>query len=158
MITLKILLLTLFLAGCTIASKDPSSTVEIQLNKNSDGIFIADYSDFGPPQLTKELLGDKWWQWDDPENYKPVAYDVKVVVYRNIDIEAVKQAFPVVPNLKQDYRYIKYKDAAEYFSNKLSEFEKEMRTYDNPSDLGSMCVFPLELYKTALAMEKKLLK
>lgn len=155
---IKILLLALLLPACTTVSKHPPGTDSNTINKESEGIFIADYGDFGPPQLASKLIGNKWWQWDDPENRKSVTYDVKVVVYRNIDLEKVKNAFPVIPKIKQDYRYVAYEDASKYFAERILEFEKEIQTYDNPSDLGMMCVFPLGLYKTSLAMEKTLRK
>lgn len=127
------------------------------LNDRSEGVFIAKYGDFGPPQLAGQLLGDKWWQWNDPENHKPVTYDVKVVVYRGVSLADVERAFPVNPALKQDYRYVEYTKADLYFTKVITDFELEIGGYDTPEDVGMMCIYPLALYKTALAMHKKLL-
>lgn len=143
----------LCVSGCSVIPTKNST-----LNETSPEIFLADYGDFGPPQLSRNLLGNKWWQWDDPDNHKPVRYNVKIVVYRGVDIERVKAAFPVVPNLKQDYRYVEYGAASNYFTEVLAYFEKEAKGHEDPSDLGMMCIFPLSIYKTALSMEKKLSK
>ncbi len=159
MAVIKILCFSLLISAC--ADKNLLSLDRInaqQLNAYSEGIFVAKYGDFGPPQLASKLLGNKWWQWDDPDNYKPVTYDVNVVVYRNHNLETIKQAFPVIPGKKQDYRYVEYEKASEYFAANIREFEQEMLSYDNPEDLGMMCIYPLNLYKTALAMEIKILK
>jgi len=32
------------------------------LESGSQGIFIANFGDFGLPQLLRELIGNKWWQ------------------------------------------------------------------------------------------------
>jgi hypothetical protein len=147
------ILFSLNLSACTTINKDlPAGNLDI----NSEHIFVTDYADFGPPQLSDNLLGEKHWQWDDPENHKPVTYKIKVVVYRDVDIQSVKKSFPVIPEIKQDYRYVQYKDAQNYFDNELNKFQQEMTTYDSPCDVGTMYIYPLTLYKTALAMERKL--
>lgn len=141
---------------CSCANINQSQNNDSTLTSQSEGIFIASYGDFGPPQLSNKLIGNKWWQWNDPENHKPVKYDVKVVVYRNTALESVRLSFPIVPEKKQDYRYVTYDDARKYFNETISELKKEMAEYDDPEGLAMMSAFPLRLYKTALAMERKL--
>src|SRR2546427_10691368 len=58
--------------------------------------FVMRYSDFGPPSSSYELLGAEWYQWnsqgpDDPNGRD----DVKVVIYRNIDLPTVKRTYPI---------------------------------------------------------------
>jgi hypothetical protein len=69
------ILFSLHLSACaTIDRGLPAGNLDI----NSEHIFIADYADFGPPQLSDKLLGEKHWQWDDPENHKPVSYKLNL--------------------------------------------------------------------------------
>lgn len=143
-----------FLCSCT--NIDNGQNINSTLTPQSEGIFIASYGDFGPPQLSNKLIGNKWWQWDDPENHKPVKYDVKVVVYRYKTLESVQLSFPIIPEKKQDYRYLAYEDARRYFDETISKLNKEMAEDDDPENFAMMSTFPLRLYKTALAMERKL--
>jgi len=151
-----LLLLIFSVTSCAGVSSKPDEKSIQSLNPESKGIFITPYGDFGPPQLSSYLLGNKWWQWDDPDNHKPVRYDVKVLVYRGLPLDDVKNAFPVVPEKKQDYRYVTYKDARTYIDATLLQFEKDMGDAQNPEEVAIMSIFPLRLYKTALAMERKL--
>ena len=156
-VTLLLLILCLsFLTSCVNTGQNYDKG--ITLTANSEGVFVAQYGDFGPPQLSNKLIGNKWWQWDDPENHQPVTYNVKVVVYRDISLKTVKHAFPVIPEEKQDYRYVSYEEASEYFDQTIAELEKEMIGYDEPESIAMMSAFPLRLYKTALAIERKLRK
>lgn len=127
-----------------------------QLTENTAGIFVAPYNSFGPPQLSSPLIGNKWWQWDDPDNYKPVKYNVQVVVYRDIVLDRVKLSFPVIPEEKQDYRYVEYEKASVYFEETIAQLEEELKSYDEPVEYAAFARFPLALYRTALELEKKL--
>ena len=150
--------LTVFISLLLLCSCSNAKNREEPLNVNSPGVIVLKYGDFGPPQLSQKLLGNKWWQWDDPENHKPVKYDVKVVVYRGVDLDLVKKTFPIVPEKKQDYRYVNYQDASDYFTKTIAELEDELYSYSDPEGVGEFCIYPMKLYKTALAMEKKLRK
>ncbi len=77
--------------------------------------LVLDYQDFGPQVAAHEVIGMAWWQWDahgDPDPDSPD--DVKIVVYRGISAEQVQEAFPVVEERQQDYRYLSYADAIAY--------------------------------------------
>jgi len=50
-----------------------------------------------------------------------VRYDVKVVVYRDISLDAVKLAFPVVSAEKKDSRYVSYSAARDYFHSVITQ-------------------------------------
>jgi hypothetical protein len=89
---------------------------------------VFNYSDFGPEIVLYELMGYEWYQWnsqgpDDPEQTD----DVKVVVYRNIPLEKVKEMYPVIKD-KQDYRYLDYSQALEH----LKKFEQDPFWNDYP--------------------------
>ena len=122
----------------------------------SEGIFVTSYNSFGPPQLSTKLIGNKWWQWDDPDNHKPVKYNVRVVVYRGISLNKVKESFPVIPEKKQDYRYIEYEAASMYFEKTITQLERDLNASEDLEEYAALARFPLSLYKTALEMEKKL--
>src|SRR5262245_18360483 len=73
-------------------------SVSLHRNRsNFPNSFVMKYSDFGPPSSSYDLLGEEWYQWnsqglDDPG----VQDDVKVVIYRNIDLATVKKTYPVL--------------------------------------------------------------
>lgn len=152
-IKILFIFLSMILFSCSTISKKNNNKV---IDENSEKIFITSYNSFGPPQLSSHLIGNKWWQWDDPENHQPVTYNVKVVVYKDVSLDAVKKAFPVIAKIKQDYRYVSYLEARNYFDKQFKFFEQEMREYSTPEQIGEVCSFPLALYQTALAMERKL--
>lgn len=139
------------LAACA-NTKEQDTTKEV--TANSPTIFVAKYKDFGPPQLSSPLLGNQWWQWPDPENHKPVTYDVKVVVYRDVSLDVVKASFPVIPEKKQDYRYVAYEDAVTYFDNTIEQLLLEMKDSGDAESVAMLSSFPLRLYETVLRMEK----
>ena len=155
-ITMKFtaLLLALSLSACAAVNNRNNTS---QLSADSQGIFVTNYRDFGPPQLASKLIGNKWWQWPDPDNHKPVSYDVKVVVYRDIPLAQVKASFPVTPSKKQDYRYVAYEDAVEYFDTTIARLLDDMRSEGNDlEEIVMISTFPLSLYQTVVRMERKL--
>jgi len=58
--------------------------------------IILNFSDFGPLTLSRDLLGNDWWQWQSHGNSKPRVYNIKVVVYKDISSGKIKQLFPVI--------------------------------------------------------------
>lgn len=68
-----------------------------------------------------ELIGKEWWQWEPHGSSQPREYDVKVVVYRGINLTNVKKRYPVIPSKEQDYRYVKYDKAMRYLDEQLQE-------------------------------------
>ncbi|MDN3639185.1 hypothetical protein QWY82_10220 [Simiduia curdlanivorans] len=87
----------------------------------TENIAILNYQDFGPQVIASEILGTEWWQWQAHGESRPRAYDIKVVVYRAISLEDVKQQYPVKPELKQDYRYVEYQAAMTYLDDRIGE-------------------------------------
>jgi hypothetical protein len=83
------------------------------------------YSDFGPPSSSYELLGAEWYQWnsqgpDDPNG----ADDVKIVIYRNVDLPTVKKTYPVFKG-KSDYRYVEYSEAMDFLEKRIEELKTD---------------------------------
>jgi hypothetical protein len=85
--------------------------------------MILRYDAFGPQAFAHELLGMEWYQWNTSGSPNPRQIDpIKVVVYRDINLEEVKQLYPVVKELEQDYRYLSDRGALEYLERKIADF------------------------------------
>ena len=87
--------------------------------------FVMKYSDFGPPSSSYKLLGSEWYQWnsqgpDDPNGRD----DVRVVIYRNVDLATVKKTYPVRGG-KSDYRYIEYSEAMAFLKERIEELRAD---------------------------------
>jgi hypothetical protein len=81
------------------------------------------YSDFGPPSNSYELLGSEWYQWNSQGSDNPDGRDdVKVVIYRNIDLATVKKTYPVFAG-KSDYRYLEYSVAMAFLAKRIEELK-----------------------------------
>lgn len=82
---------------------------------------VFDYADFGPQAMAYKVIGPKNHQWDPQVPIPFGAEGVRVVVYRNIDLEIVKQHFPVDPQRHQDYRYLTYGEAMDYLDARIRQ-------------------------------------
>jgi hypothetical protein len=58
-------------------------------------------------------IGNAWNQWKDEGHELPDDVDIKVVVYRGIELEKVRKQFPVLRG-KSDYRYLDYARAIQF--------------------------------------------
>jgi len=101
------ILIALFVTSCAVA--DTKQTL------------VLDYGNFGPQAAAWELLGMEWWQWQSHGDSRPRKYDVKVVVYRDIALEAVQKKYPVSEPQQKDYRYVRYSEALKYLDQKIEE-------------------------------------
>ena len=91
----------------------------------SESITILNYYDFGPQAMSYELIGYEWWQWEPYVDHRPdTRYNVKVIVYRNISLEKIKELYPVIKHIHQDYRYLKYDKAVKYLEDKIEEIKE----------------------------------
>jgi|SRR5215813_8187187 len=91
--------------------------------------FVMKYSDFGPPSSSYELLGSEWSQWNSQGSDDPNARDdVKVVIYRNIDLTTVKKTYPIFAG-KSDYRYIEYREAMDFLEKRIEELKANQDRY-----------------------------
>lgn len=102
-----LLLLCLLLAGC--ASRISRTTL------------VLDYADFGPQPMAYKILGPKNYQWE-PQTPIPFGDEpVRVVVFRNIDLDKVKLHYPVARERNQDYRYLPHAEAMDYLEQKIRQ-------------------------------------
>lgn len=91
--------------------------------KEAPNTVVLKYSDFGPQSVSWETIGMGWWQWDDCGDPNPnYSYDIRVVVYRGIPLEDVKQLYPVRKEKNQDYRYLEYQKAVEYLNKGIQKY------------------------------------
>jgi hypothetical protein len=106
--------------------------------------FVMRYSDFGPPSSSYELLGSEWYQWnsqgpDDPNGRD----DVKIVIYRNVDLATVKRTYPVLKG-KADYRYIEYSEAMGFLEKKIEELKSDQDREPEYSKLKEALILEYE--------------
>lgn len=84
--------------------------------------MVLDYKEFGPQVIAHEIIGNEWWQWDAHGAPDPTkTYDIKVVVYRNIDLSSVKIQFPVDAAKQKDYRYLEHSQSISYLNKHINE-------------------------------------
>lgn len=149
-----LLFLNFFLTGCF-------ATTDVQ-DELYPRFVILSYKDFGPQP--ESLLGVYHWQWPDAENRprRPIEYDIKVVVYRDISLEEIEKKFPVIPEKKQDYRYIEYEAAALFLDKRIYDMyaylEMPSRIEESEADQMYNTLFfhtlIIDLYKTSLKIER----
>jgi hypothetical protein len=88
-------------------------------------ILLLGYADFGVQSMAYELVGFQWYQWDSHGDLHPgTKYDIKVIVYKDIDLEEVQKLYPVDKDKKQDYRYVAYDKALEYLDQQMQQIEE----------------------------------
>ena len=84
-------------------------------------MVVLSYHELGPQAAVHDLIGYEWYQWDNHGDSDPnKEYDIKVVIYRNIPLEKVKEMYPVIVG-KQDYRYLDYETAINYLNKNERE-------------------------------------
>ncbi len=108
-------------------SKSPVDFIkEVYFRKN---ICVLDYKNFGVQAMAHELLGFQWYQWNSHGDSDPNAtYDINIVVYKNIPPEKVKEFYPVIRELEQDFRYIEYSRARQYFDRQIQQINELRQT------------------------------
>jgi hypothetical protein len=85
------------------------------------GTVVLPYHELGPQVAVHELIGYEWYQWNSHGDSDPNKDDdVKVVIYRNIPLEKVKEMYPVIVG-QQDYRYLDYEAAINYLKRSEGE-------------------------------------
>ena len=120
----------------------PATARKEQLFKKQTVLFR--YADFGPQAIAYELIGYNWYQWDcsgcgDPRKQ----YDIRVVVYRNINLSKVKELYPIIIG-ETDYRYVAYDDSIDFLNKKIVELTNLLKTETDNSDLYSSLKDTLE--------------
>ena len=98
-------------------------------------ILVMDYSDFGTQSMAYECIGYEWYQWNSHGDPDPKArYHIKVIVYRDINPEFVRELYPVQSDFKKDYRYVEYRKALRYLDAKISEIVEAQEKPEQESD------------------------
>lgn len=95
------------------------------------------YQDFGPPALAEPLLGNDFWQWQNHGDSRPKDYSIGVVVYRDLDLSRIKTLFPVIPEKRQDYRYVAYDNAVAFLEDAIRKIENHREDIP-PSMIGTL--------------------
>jgi len=141
----SLILLVCFVTACTSTR-----------NSSSDNFIILDYADFGPQDIAEELIGPSYWQWDKGQYSKPQQFDVKVIVYRGINLNKVKEMFPVDKINKKDFRYVHYLTAISWHDERINYFNEELA--NNLGDKNISFYILRTLYTNSLKIERTLRK
>lgn len=142
---LTYLLSALLIASCTLAND--------LLIENT---IVLDYKDFGPPDIAEDLLGPHYWQWDNGHYDSPQAFNIRVVIYRQVDLDDVKAMFPVSKNKQQDFRYVEYKKAILWYNKQITQFNADLSSGEG--DINITFYFLRNLYESVLKIERTLRK
>ena len=84
-------------------------------------VIILDYQEFGPQVIAYKAIGKEWWQWQPHGNPRPSKYDIKVIVYRDIALEKVRNKYPVEEDKKIDFRYLEHTESLKYLDNNIDD-------------------------------------
>jgi len=87
-----------------------------QVNQNT---IVLNYSDFGPQVIASEIIGMEWWQWQSHGESRPTVNNIKIIVFREIPLNEVKELYAVNQYLQKDYRYLKYEKAINFLDSKI---------------------------------------
>ncbi len=71
--------------------------------------------------MANELIGMDWWQWQNHGDSRPRSYNIKVVVYRGLKLNDVKNKFPINQSKNLDYRYLDYHSAMKYLNEHIQD-------------------------------------
>jgi hypothetical protein len=71
--------------------------------------------------MASQLIGNEWWQWQNHGDSIPRKYDIKVVVFKNTNLEFIRSRFPVNSAQENDYRYLDYSVALDYLESGIVE-------------------------------------
>ena len=79
-------------------------------------------------------IGNAWNQWEHAGHELPDAVDIKVVVYRGIELAEVQKQFPVVRG-KGDYRYLEYTRAVSFLQENVKDVESYKRAAEDANEM-----------------------
>ena len=85
---------------------------------SSTHALIINYDDFGAQVFARRIIGFQWWQWDSHGDSDPqTSSDIRVVIFKDISVEAVKAKSPINERCKVDFRYVSYDESIKYLDN-----------------------------------------
>lgn len=133
-----IILLALSSAGCWQSYRKSTATIETAPEKTCSPCaqtLVLTHADFGPPSMSYELgIGSDWNQWKSEGHELPDDVEVKVVVYRGIELAEVKKQFPVVRG-KSDYRFVEYTRAVRFLQENVAVVEGYKRAAADANEI-----------------------
>ncbi len=85
------------------------------------------YDDFGPQASAGKLIGQGWWSWEGGGSWQQCDdFDIRVVVYRGVSLEAVEARYPsarskadLVERGLADYRYVEYGEVIRHLDEEI---------------------------------------
>ena len=87
--------------------------------------LVMNYSDFKPSSRAYELLGFESDERNVQEPDNPNSeIEVKVVIYRNVDLATVRKAYPTFGG-KPHYHFVEYGEAIDFLEKQISELKAE---------------------------------
>ena len=87
--------------------------------------LVMNYSDFKPSSKGYELLGFESDQRNIQDLGNPNSEnEVKVVIYRNVDLATVKQTYPTFGG-KTNYRFVEYSEVMGFLERQIRELKAE---------------------------------
>ena len=122
MILFTVILFTTTLFAQSASSENRKSIQSNNQKAKASNIVVMDYHDFGPPSMSFELLGQSWWRWETSGSPDPSdKYSIKVVVYSNLTLAYINSKYPILPDRKQDYRYVIVNQAIQYLNKNIED-------------------------------------
>jgi hypothetical protein len=79
-------------------------------------------------------IGSAWNQWKNAGHELPDDVDIRVVVYRGIELAEVRKQFPVVRG-KSDYRYLEYTRAVRFLQENVKIVESYKRAASDANEI-----------------------
>lgn len=125
-------------------------------NTSSNNFIVMEYKDFGPQDIAEKLIGPNYWQWDSDHYIRPQKFDIKVVIYRKMKLEKIKEMFPVDKKNKKDFRYVQYRAAMDWYDKQINNFNEDLA--NNSGDINITFYFLKNLYANSLKIERALRK
>ena len=106
--------------------------------------FVMKYEDFGSPGSSDELFGSERTQGNGQRaDELSSTDDIKVVVYRNVDLATVKRTYPELGG-KFVYRYVEYSQAMAYLDKQIEELKANNNQETENSEWGKKLISDYE--------------
>ena len=106
--------------------------------------FVMEFTDFGPSGSSDELFGPERFQVNGQRAGELRSRDeIKVVVYRNVDLAMVKKTYPELGG-KFVYRYVEYSRAIDYLDKRIEELKANNNQETEYSELEKQLISEYE--------------
>src|SRR5687767_13206565 len=106
--------------------------------------FVMKYADFGSPISSDELFGSEAFQRSDQRVVElSSGDDIKIVVYRNVDLATVKRTYPEL-GAKSVYRYVEYSQGMDYLNKRIEELKANNNQETENSELDKRLISEYE--------------